>query len=318
MVIKMIDLPLATKTTFGFHSQFTDPEPSRQTISLAEDCGFDAVAVGDHLSFPLPISDPLLQLAQVAALSENLAIHTSVFLLALRHPLTVAKQVATLDRISGGRLVFGIGVGGEFPNEFAAAGVPVRERGSRLDESVEVMRKLWTGEAITHQGRHFQMSNLQMLPTPARVNGPPIWCGGRSEAALKRAGARLEGWVSYVVTPTMYAQSLKTIEKHYALANRNLDSFGTAHLVYMRLAKDWDSAFDIASQRLSERYAMDFGRATRKYVALGRPEDIAETLHAFHVAGVRHVEIDFIGSEAEKDTQMRWFSEEVRPLLDFP
>jgi hypothetical protein len=116
----------------------------------------------------------------------------------------------------------------------------------------------------------------------------------------------------------MYAQSLKTIEKHYALANRSLDSFGTAHLVYMRLAKDWDSAFDIASQRLSERYAMDFGRATRKYVALGRPEDIAETLHAFHVAGVRHVEIDFIGSEDEKDTQMRWFSEEVRPLLDFP
>ena len=282
----MIDLPLATKTTFGFHSQFTDPERSRQTIALAEDCGFDAVAVGDHLSFPLPISDPLLQLAQVAALSENLAVHTSVFLLALRHPLAVAKQVATLDRISGGRLVFGIGVGGEFPNEFAAAGVPVRERGSRLDESVEVMRKLWTGEAITHQGRHFQMSNLQMLPTPARADGPPIWCGGRSEAALKRAGARLEGWVSYVVTPTMYAQSLKTIE--------------------------------IASQRLSERYAMDFGPATKKYVALGRPEDIAETLHAFHVAGVRHIEIDFIGSEAEKDTQMRWFSEEVRPLLDFP
>jgi alkanesulfonate monooxygenase SsuD/methylene tetrahydromethanopterin reductase-like flavin-dependent oxidoreductase (luciferase family) len=180
------------------------------------------------------------------------------------------------------------------------------------------MRKLWTGEAITHQGRHFQMSNLQMLPTPARANGPPIWCGGRSEAALKRAGARLEGWVSYVVTPTMYAQSLKTIEKHYALANRNLASFGTAHLVYLRLAKDWDSAFDIASQRLSERYAMDFGPATKKYVALGRPEDIAETLHAFHVAGVRHIEIDFIGSEAEKDTQMRWFSEEVRPLLDFP
>ena len=313
----MIDLPLANKTTFGFHSQFTDPERSRQTIALAEACGFDAVAVGDHLSFPLPISDPLLQLAQVAALSENLAIHTSVFLLALRHPLAVAKQVATLDRISSGRLIFGIGVGGEFPNEFAAAGVPVRERGSRLDESVEVMRKLWTGEAITHQGRHFQMTNLQMLPTPARADGPPIWCGGRSEAALKRAGTRLDGWVSYVVTPTMYAQGLETIEKHYTLAKRNLDSFGTAHLVYMRLAKSWDSAFEIASQRLSERYAMDFGPATKKYVALGRPEDIAETLHAFHVAGVRHIEIDFIGSEAEKDTQIRWFSEEVRPLLDF-
>ena len=241
-----MDLPLANKTTFGFHSQFTEPERSRQTIALAEACGFDAVAVGDHLSFPLPISDPLLQLAQVAALSENLAIHTSVFLLALRHPLAVAKQVATLDRISSGRLIFGVGVGGEFPNEFAAAGVPVRERGSRLDESVEVMRKLWTGEAITHQGRHFQMTNLQMLPTPARADGPPIWCGGRSEAALKRAGTRLDGWVSYVVTPTMYAQGLETIEKHYTLAKRNLDSFGTAHLVYMRLAKSWDSAFEIA------------------------------------------------------------------------
>ena len=311
----MTDLPLANRTTFGFHSQFETPELTRHAVTLAEQLGFDALAVGDHLAFPNPISDPLLQLAQVATMSERLKIHTSVFLLPLRHPLGVAKQVATLDRISGGRLIFGIGVGGEFPNEFAAAGIPVKERGSRLDESVTVLRQLWTGEPITHVGRHFQITDLQMLPKPTQPGGPPIWCGGRSEAALRRAGARLDGWLSYVVTPAMYAASLDTIAKHYAAAKRQLNSFGTAHLLYLRLDNDWESAFETASKRLSQRYAMDFRNATKKYVALGRPTDIAERLSELHRAGVRHIEIDFICTQDEKEAQLRWFSEETIPLL---
>ena len=140
----MTDLPLSSQTTFGFHSKFPDPTSARRAVDLAHKCGFNALAVGDHLAYPLPIDDPLLQLAQVATLTDRIYVHNSVYLLPLRHPLAVAKQVATLERIAGGRLIFGVGVGGEFPNEFAAAGIPVRERGSRMDESIEVLRKLWT------------------------------------------------------------------------------------------------------------------------------------------------------------------------------
>ena len=313
----MTDLPLSSQTTFGFHSKFPDPTSARRAVDLAHKCGFNALAVGDHLAYPLPIDDPLLQLAQVATLSDRLYVHTSVYLLPLRHPLAVAKQVATLERIAGGRLIFGVGVGGEFPNEFAAAGIPVRERGSRMDESIEVLRKLWTGAPITHTGRHFHIIDLQMLPTPVRQGGPRIWCGGRSAAALERAGRHLDGWISYVVTPDMYRDSLDVISRHYVAAQRQLDEFGSAHMLFVRLDSNWESAYKTASTLLSERYAMDFSGPTKKYVALGQPADIAEQLSAFHAAGVRYIEMDFLGSEDEKETQLRCFAEEVRPLIDF-
>ena len=313
----MTDLPLRRRTTFGFHSKFPDPASARCAVELAHKCGFNALAVGDHLSFPLPIDDPLLQLAQVATLSDRLFVHTSVYLLPLRHPLAVAKQVATLERIADGRLIFGVGAGGEFPNEYSASGIPVKERGSRLDEGIEVIRKLWTGEVITHTGRHFQISNLQMLPTPVRSGGPRIWCGGRSAAALERAGRRLDGWISYVVTPEMYRDSLNAISKHYVAAHRQLDEFGSAHLLFLRLDRDWESAFKTASKLLSERYAMDFSGPTKKFVALGQAADIAEQLSAFHSVGVRHVELDFIGSVEEKESQLLSFAEDVLPLINF-
>ena len=211
----------------------------------------------------------------------------------------------------------GVGVGGEFPNEFSASGIPVKERGSRLDEGIEVIRKLWTGEVITHIGRHFKISNLQMLPTPIRSGGPRIWCGGRSTAALERAGRRLDGWISYVVTPEMYRDSLNAISKHYVAAHRQLDEFGSAHLLFLRLDSDWESAFKTASKLLSERYAMDFSGPTKKYVALGQAADIAEQLSAFHSVGVRHIELDFIGSVEEKESQLLSFAEDVLPLINF-
>ena len=100
----MTDLPLSSQTTFGFHSQFSDPTSARRAVDLAQKCGFNALAVGDHLASPSPVNDPLLQLAQVAMLTDRLYVHTSVYLLPLRHPLAVAKQVATLERIAALRI----------------------------------------------------------------------------------------------------------------------------------------------------------------------------------------------------------------------
>ena len=125
------DLPLESELRFGFISSFGSVAGARATAEMAEANGFDSLWVGDHIAFPVPIFDPFMLLSTAAAFSSRLVLGTSVYLLPLRHPVPVAKQVATLDHLSGGRVVFGVGVGGEFPGEYAACGVPVRERGAR-------------------------------------------------------------------------------------------------------------------------------------------------------------------------------------------
>ena len=117
----------------------------RTLVELVDRSGYDSLWVGDHLSFHIAILDPLLQLAQAAVMSRRLVFGTGVYLVPLRHPTPVAKQVSTLDHLTEGRFIFGVGVGGEFHKEFEACGVPVAERGARLDESIAVMRKLWSG-----------------------------------------------------------------------------------------------------------------------------------------------------------------------------
>src|SRR5579872_4937983 len=124
-------------------------------VQLVDNSGYDSLWVGDHISFAVPILDPLLQLAQAAVVSRRLTLGTSVYLLPLRHPAPVAKQVATLDLLTEGRLVFGVGVGGEFPREYDVCGVPLSERGARLSEGIGLLRRFWSGEPVTHSGRFY-------------------------------------------------------------------------------------------------------------------------------------------------------------------
>jgi probable F420-dependent oxidoreductase len=310
-----VDVPLQHGIRFGFPAHVGSPTAARRAVELAEHFGYDALGHGDHLSFAQPIDDPLIELATVAGLTRKLTLYTMVYLLPLRHPATVAKQVATLDRMAEGRLVFAVGVGGEFPAEFALAGVPLKERGPRLTEGIEVLRKLWSGETVSHQGRFYSFPAVQMLPTPTRAGGPPIWCGGRSEAALRRAGRMADGYISYVVTPSMFREALQEIARAAAAAKRQINTFGTGHLLFTRMGETREEALDHAARYLSERYAMDFRKAAERYCALGRPADIAATIAAFHQAGVRNFMLDMLGRASERDTQLQKFAEEVMPLL---
>ncbi len=199
-----MNLPLAQGLTFGFQGRMETPDQTRHTVGLAERHNFAWLTLGDHLSFAVPVLDPLIQMAAAAALTRKVGMLTAVYLLPLRHPAAVAKQVATLDRMTEGRLIFGVGIGGEFASDYNAAGVPIAERGARLSEGIQVLRKLWTGEKVSHQGRFYPFSDVQMLPTPVQPGGPPIWVGGRSDAALRRAGELGDGYISYVVTPEMF------------------------------------------------------------------------------------------------------------------
>jgi len=308
-------LPLDPVMRFGVMTDMPTRARVRRTTELADRLGYDSLWLGDHLAFTQPMLDPLLRLTYAAAFSERLTFGTAVYLLPLRHPGPVAKQVATLDHLCDGRLIFGVGVGGEFPQEYAVAGVPLNERGARLGEGIDVLKTLWTGETVAHDGRFYPFSEVCMEPSPVQPGGPPIWCGGRSDAALRRAGEKADGYVSYVVTPDMFATALDTILAAAERAGRSVDRFGTGHLFFARIDDSYERAFEVANALLSARYDMDFTRATERYVALGRPADIAERIRAYHAAGVRHIIFDCVSPDDEREEQRIRFAEEVIPLL---
>ncbi len=311
----MTDLPVDPKLSIGFITGAPNPATARATALLAERLGYHSLWVGDHIAFAVPILDPLLQLAQLAAFSERLALGTAVYLLPLRHPVPAAKQIASLDTLCAGRLIFGVGVGGEFPGEYAACGVPVSERGARLSEAIPLLRGLVTGREMEGTGRFYRFPPTKLLPASPQPGGPPIWCGGRSRAALERTGRIADGWVSYVVTPDRYRDGLEQIARAASQADRELSSFGTGHLLFVRLDTTREKALDTAAAHLSRRYAMDFRSAAGRYAALGRPEDVAEQIAAFQAVGLRHVILDLVGPGEDRDEQLERFARDVRPLL---
>lgn len=322
-----MDLPLDDHFSIGVQTLHRRTEPAEgpwlptidelaELVGLVDRCGYDSMWVGDHVAFTIAIFDPLLQLAQAAVLSRRLVFGTDVFLLPLRHPTPIAKQVSTLDHLTEGRFIFGVGVGGEFPKEYEACGVPLNERGARLSESLTVMRKLWTGEPVSHAGKYFSFEGVMMQPPPRQPGGPPIWCGGRADPALRRIGRMTDGWMSYVVTPDMYRQGLEKIATAASEAGRTFDrGFGTAHLLFTRIDDTYEKALDAATISLSQRYAMDFRKAAQRYAALGTPQDVVETIFKFQQAGVRHLILDFVGPYEERDQQIERFAAEAMPLL---
>ena len=313
--LSAMDLPLDDELRLGFIAAFGSRDAARDTAALARRLGYDSIWVGDHVAFPMPIHDPFLQLAQLACFDDTLTFGTAVYLLPLRHPVAVAKQVATLDHLCDGRLIFGVGVGGEFPAEYAACGVPREERGARLSEAIPLLRGLLAGEPTAGAGRHYPFPEIRLSPATRQKGGPPIWCGGRSPAALRRMGRMGDGWVSYVVTPERYREGLDTISRAADEAGRRVERFGTGHLLFVRIDDSYEAALDAAAEHLSMRYAMDFRKAAARYAALGCPADVAEKIHAFRDAGVRHVILDMTGPTRDRDAQLERFAREVRPLL---
>jgi probable F420-dependent oxidoreductase len=322
-----MNLPLDGHLSIGVQTLHRRTEPAEgpwlptidelaDLVGLVDRCGYDSMWVGDHVAFTIAIFDPLMQLAQAAVLSRRLVFGTDVYLLPLRHPTPVAKQVSTLDHLTEGRFIFGVGVGGEFPKEYEACGVPLNERGARLSESLTVMRKLWTGEPVSHAGKFFTFEGVKMQPPPRQPGGPPVWCGGRADPALRRIGRMTDGWMSYVVTPDMYRQGLEKIATAASEADRTFDrGFGTAHLLFTRIDDTYEKALEAATISLSQRYAMDFRKAAQRYCALGTPQDVVETIFKFQQAGVRHLILDFVGPYEERDQQIERFAAEAMPLL---
>jgi probable F420-dependent oxidoreductase len=259
-------------------------------LSLArriEKVGFDSIWVGDHISFYVPILESLTTLAFVAGVTERVRLGTAVYLVPLRHPTTTAKVTSTLDVLSNGRLTLGVGVGGEFPPEFEACGVPVNERGSRTNEGLRILRRLWNEDNVEHRGKHFSFGPVSLNPKPVQPGGPRILVGGRKAPAFRRAGRLADGYISHMCSAEMYRNNLASIAEHAANAARGTIPFETSAFVFTILDDNYEAALDRAAEMLGMIYNRPFRDAAKKYCLLGRPEDCVEQMQSFVDAGCR-------------------------------
>ncbi len=216
------------------------PEEILRLAVAAEDAGMDSVWVADHIVMPAAFDspypmqelqpfdpaanetffEPLVTLAFVASRTTRVRLGTSIILPTLRHPAYTAKLVATLDNLSGGRVVLGVGAGW-LREEFDALGVPFERRGALLDEHIAVLRELWSSEVATFEGEHYRLPPVRSAPKPAQASGPPIWIGGASTAALRRVAAIADGWQPMAVGPPELANLVPRLRELAREAGRD-------------------------------------------------------------------------------------------------
>jgi probable F420-dependent oxidoreductase len=233
------------------------PDSIRRCAVQAEDLGFHDVWVSEHIIVPkdggYPPSanfwDPVLSLTWAAAATSRVGLGTSVLVLPLRHPLPLAKELATLQNLSQGRLILGAGVGW-LEAEFDALGVPFKERGRRMDEGIAMMRAVWTQDPVTFEAKWIQAKITDMRAQPQPVVPIPIWVGGSSDAAIRRA-LRLDGWHGSRVPP--------------------------------------DKAADVVKRLRAERPGNDFTISLRVNCSEGNVADMRDALARYRDAGVQHV-----------------------------
>src|SRR5437867_1026693 len=289
------------------------PRDQFRLVGRLEDWGFESVWSGDHVSFHNPIFESLTLLASYVPLTSRIKLGTAVYLLALRSPAIAAKMTATLDVLSGGRLIFGVGVGGENPKEFEVCGVPHRERGARVTEAIEVMRALWRDAPASFNGRFTRFETVSIDPKPVQRPGPPIWIGGRSDAALVRAGRQGDGWISYVVHAERYAKAVARIREEAGDAGRTLDGFVNAHLAFITVGDDYEKARATWVRLLSKRYAQDFGPLAGTYGFIGPAAQCAEQLERFIEAGCACFVMNPICDNEDTERQFEQIAAEIVP-----
>jgi probable F420-dependent oxidoreductase len=259
------------------------------TVAEIEALPFGALWVGGHVASPNPSPEALVQLAQLAALTTRVRIGTSVLLLPLYPPAIVAKQVADLDRATGGRVTLGVGVGGEYPQEFEACGVPVEERGGRADEAIPLLRRLWSAEGVSHKGRYHSMANVRIHPAPVQMGGPPIVVAGRRAPAMRRAATLGDGWMPYLYSPERYERSAAEIRAQADRAERDLAGFRWMAFVFVNVQDSATAARDDAGAFLGGNFRRDLGSLLDRVAAVGTADDVAGKLDAFVAAGAGHL-----------------------------
>jgi alkanesulfonate monooxygenase SsuD/methylene tetrahydromethanopterin reductase-like flavin-dependent oxidoreductase (luciferase family) len=299
------------------------PEPERAWLAAVEDLPVTSVWQGGHVLPRTGTGEALTRLALMTAWTERVRVGSAILLLPLYHPVLVAKQLADLDARSGGRLTVGVGVGGEFPAEFDALGVPVAERGARTDEAMTLLRALWRGAPVTHTGRFFAVDDVTLVPVASpdggemQTGGPPLVVSGRKPPAMRRAARLGDGWMPYLVSPGTYARSVRAVEDEARAIGRDLDGFEWMLYVYCSVRADGDRARDDVAGFLGGAYG-DMPREMLDRIApAGTPEEVAARLQAYVDAGARHLVVSPAAAEDTLEV-VTLAAREVMPRLRLP
>ncbi len=283
----------------------------------AERLGFHSVWTTDHIAFPkvrtteypyqestteLAFSpgmdwlDPIAVMGVVAGATERITIGTSVLVVPYRHPVVLAQELASLDRLSEGRIVLGVG-SGWMDEEFAAVGVPKRERGARTDESIDLMQRLWEATGpISFDGRFWRLDEVVLASRPHRPGGPPVMVGGNSEPALRRAGRLGDGWLGFEVFVDQVPDKRETLARAAKEAGRDPTA------ITLSVRRGLVPPFEV-SNFLPDRRSIQ-----------GPPEDVAAELGAYAAEGVSLVVLDLAFIVPDIMATMEWLAAEVVPL----
>ena len=258
-------------------------DAARAFLAEAGAAGIDHVSCGDHVSFLAGLGfDGLVQATALTMLHPTLPVYTGVYLLPLRHPVLVARQLADIDQLAPGRLIFGVGVGGEDRHEVSVCGVDPATRGLRMDESLAVLRQLLTGTPVTFHGRFFDLDEAIICPPPARP--VPIIVGGRSDAAIRRAGRLGDGWLGVWNSPRRFATAVELAAQEAAAAGRPSWPARHAMQVWCGLADSRAAARDCLAPAMQDFYQLPFERFER-YCPYGTADAVAEFLAPYVDAG---------------------------------
>jgi alkanesulfonate monooxygenase SsuD/methylene tetrahydromethanopterin reductase-like flavin-dependent oxidoreductase (luciferase family) len=258
------------------------PQAAREFLAQMADAGIDHVCCGDHVSFFGLGFDGLVQATALAMLHPTLPVHVAVYLLPLRHPVPVARQLADLAQLAPGRLVLGVGLGGEDRHEVSVCGVDPATRGRRMNECLAVVRQLLEGGPVSFQGAFFDFEEAVIAPAPAVP--VPIIVGGRSDVAVRRAGRLGDGWLGIWNSPARFAAAAQLAEDEAARAGRPRPPTRHAMQVWCGLADSKQAARACLGSAMEAFYHLPFERFER-YCPYGTADDVAEHLAGYVEAG---------------------------------
>lgn len=264
----------------------------------AEMLGFDSIWISDHVVLPTKyegrfskvLYDPFVLLASIAAKTEKISLGTSVIIAPYRNPLVVAKMVSTIDVLSDGRVIFGVGPGW-MEEEFDVLDIPFNERGKRADEYINIFKELWVKDEPQFEGVFYSFSKIKFYPKPVQKPHPPIWVGGISEKAIRRAVALGNGWHPVWLSPAQMEKEIDYLTRVAEENGRNLDNFVFSIRNRLRILK------------ITKVKKPDFSESRGEYTFSfhGTTEEIIDKLRQFESIGVSHIIFDL---DVENDDEM--------------
>ncbi|MGW6356334.1 LLM class flavin-dependent oxidoreductase [Streptomyces sp. NPDC055092] len=275
----------------------SDGPARRRLLERASQAGLSHVTMGDHLSFHDGTGfDGMISANSVLSSNDQLSAIIGVYLMGLRHPMAVARQVATLSQFAPGRLTLGAGVGGEDRREVSNAGVDPRTRGRRLDESLMLVRRLLTGEEVTHHGEFFDLDKAKILPAPDPA--VPIVIGGKGDVAIKRTAELGDGWLGIFCSARRFIDTRQQILS--AVTGRSAPPSWFGVNVWCGLDADRQRARDLLAAKMEGLYQVPYGKF-QHIAPAGTARQVAEFLHPFIAGGAEHITLITVGSSIEAE-----------------